>query len=72
MNQRPDLVHANVAIVELTCMRFRPLSEWSEFGADFSDDPGSLESLGIHWMNRVHIARSKDGEPAVSIPCVPT
>ncbi len=69
LNKRPDLVRGNIErIIDLACKEIpADAGHWEEFGTDYSSDPGSLESVGIHWMRRVSIARSSDSEPEVLI-----
>ncbi|HTR53696.1 MAG TPA: hypothetical protein VMJ10_23540 [Kofleriaceae bacterium] len=66
MNARPDLVDSNAEnIVKLACDLIPARrGEWVHIGTRFSDDPGSLESRGINWIERVSIARA-EGDDAI-------
>lgn len=69
MNTRPDLIESNATnIVKLACEAIPAVpGEWANFGTRFADDPGSLQSRGIHWIEHVSIARAQVGEPTVMI-----
>jgi len=69
MNTRPDLIESNATNIVKLASEAIPATpgEGVHFGTRFADDPGSLESRGIDWIECVSIARAEDGEPEVMI-----